>query len=92
MAKIIKLYRSASHTMLVLLHMITCIHAKWFPFLQEAAKMIKETMDKKFGAPWHAVKNLFFAGNMAVCVCGSVPENSRVTVCVCLIQCKISCY
>ena len=53
-------------------------------FPQEAAKMIKETMDKKFGAPWHAVvgegfgfelthevKNLlymFFAGNMAICV------------------------
>ena len=51
---------------------------------QSAAKMIKETMDKKFGASWHAVvgegfgfeithevKNLlymFFAGNIAICV------------------------
>ena len=49
-----------------------------------AAKMIKETMDKKFGASWHAVvgegygfelthevKNLlymFFGGNMAIVV------------------------
>ena len=49
---------------------------------QVAAKMIKETMDKKFGASWHVVvgegfgfelthevKNLlymFFGGNMAV--------------------------
>ena len=54
--------------------------------------MIKEAMDKKFGAPWHAVvgegfeltrsvKNLlymFFAGNMAICV----SDKSRVTVCV----------
>ena len=51
---------------------------------QSAAKMIKDTMDKKFGASWHAVvgegygfeithevKNLlymFFGGNMAICV------------------------
>jgi dynein light chain 4 len=49
-----------------------------------AAKMIKETMDKKFGGPWHAIvgegysfeitynlKNLlymFFGGSMAICV------------------------
>ncbi|ELU16999.1 hypothetical protein CAPTEDRAFT_157041 [Capitella teleta] len=49
-----------------------------------AAKMIKETMDKKFGASWHVVvgegfgfeithevKNLlymFFAGTMAICL------------------------
>jgi dynein light chain 4 len=49
-----------------------------------AAKMIKETMDKKFGATWHAVvgmgfgfeiaydcKNLlylFFGGNTAICL------------------------
>ena len=52
--------------------------------LQAAAKMIKETMDKKFGATWHAVvgvgfgfdiaydcKNLlymFFGGNTAICL------------------------
>jgi dynein light chain 4 len=52
--------------------------------LQVAAKMIKETMDKKFGASWHAVvgegfgfeithevKNLlymFFGGTMAICL------------------------
>lgn len=51
---------------------------------ESAAKMVKETMDKKFGASWHAVvgegfgfeithevKNLlymFFAGNVAICV------------------------
>jgi len=51
---------------------------------ESAAKMIKESMDKKFGAAWHAVvgegfgfeithetKNilyLFFGGNMAVCL------------------------
>jgi dynein light chain 4 len=51
---------------------------------QTAAKMIKESMDKKFGASWHAivgegfgfeitheVKNLlylFFGGSIAVCV------------------------
>lgn len=56
----------------------------FFSFLKTAAKMIKETMDKKFGASWHAVvgegfgmeithecRNLlymFFGGNMAVCV------------------------
>ena len=53
-------------------------------FLQAAAKMIKETMDKKFGATWHAVvgvgfgfeiaydcKNLlymFFGGNTGICL------------------------
>ena len=52
--------------------------------VQGAAKMIKETMDKKFGATWHAVvgmgfgfeiaydcKNLlylFFGGNTAICL------------------------
>ena len=52
--------------------------------LQAASKMIKETMDKKFGATWHAVvgagfgfeiaydcKNLlymFFGGNTAICL------------------------
>ena len=52
--------------------------------LQAAAKMIKETMDKKFGATWHSVvgagfgfeiaydcKNLlymFFGGNTAICL------------------------
>ena len=64
----------------------TCLHYPCcLPIsLKEAAKMIKETMDKKFGAPWHAVvgegfgfeithevKNLlymFFQGNMAICV------------------------
>lgn len=51
---------------------------------ENAARMIKETMDKKFGASWHAVvgegfgfeithevKNLlymFFGGNYAICV------------------------
>ncbi|KAJ8319184.1 hypothetical protein KUTeg_004275 [Tegillarca granosa] len=51
---------------------------------ENAARMIKETMDKKFGASWHAVvgegygfeithevKNLlymFFGGNMAIVV------------------------
>jgi len=51
---------------------------------ENAAKMIKDTMDKKFGASWHAVvgegygfeithevKNLlymFFGGNMAIIV------------------------
>jgi len=51
---------------------------------ENAAKMIKESMDKKFGSSWHAVvgegygfevthetKNLlymFFGGNMAICV------------------------
>jgi len=51
---------------------------------QTAARMIKETMDKKFGASWHVVvgegfgfeithevKNLlymFFGGNMAIIV------------------------
>ena len=53
-------------------------------FSQSAAKLIKETMDKKFGASWHAVvgegygfelthevKNLlymFFGGTMAIVV------------------------
>lgn len=52
--------------------------------LQSAAKMIKETMDKKFGSSWHVVigegfgfeithevKNLlylYFGGTLAVCV------------------------
>lgn len=52
--------------------------------LQTAARMIKETMDKKFGASWHAVvgegygfeithevKNLlymFFGGNMSIII------------------------
>ncbi|XP_003386873.1 PREDICTED: dynein light chain 4, axonemal-like [Amphimedon queenslandica] len=51
---------------------------------EAAAKMIKETMDKKFGASWHAVvgegygfevthevKNMmymFFGGTMAICL------------------------
>lgn len=51
---------------------------------QSAAKMIKETMDKKFGSSWHVVigegfgfeithevKNLlylYFGGTLAVCV------------------------
>ena len=51
---------------------------------ETAAKMIKDTMDKKFGPAWHAivgmgfgfeithdVKNLmymFFGGNMAICL------------------------
>lgn len=51
---------------------------------QLAAKLIKETMDKKFGGPWHAVvgegytmeitynlKNIlymFFGGTLAICV------------------------
>lgn len=51
---------------------------------QSAAKMIKESMDKKFGSSWHVVigegfgfevthevKNLlymFFGGSLAVCV------------------------
>ncbi|XP_078490540.1 dynein axonemal light chain 4-like [Ciona intestinalis] len=51
---------------------------------ENAAKMIKENMDKKFGSSWHAIvgegfgfeithemKNIlymFFAGNMAICV------------------------
>ena len=51
---------------------------------QAAAKLIKETMDKKFGPAWHAVvgagfgmeitydvKNLlymFFGGNTAICL------------------------
>ncbi|XP_045211826.1 dynein axonemal light chain 4-like [Mercenaria mercenaria] len=51
---------------------------------ESAAKMIKDTMDKKFGASWHAVvgegfgfeithevKNLlymFFGGNLAICI------------------------
>lgn len=55
----------------------------WIGF-QAAAKMIKESMDKKFGSSWHAVvgegygfelthevKNLlymFFGGTVAVCV------------------------
>lgn len=53
-------------------------------FSQSAAKMIKESMDKKFGSSWHVVigegfgfevthevKNLlymFFGGSLAVCV------------------------
>lgn len=53
-------------------------------FIQSAAKMIKESMDKKFGSSWHVVigegfgfevshevKNLlymFFGGSLAVCV------------------------
>lgn len=52
--------------------------------LQAAAKLIKETMDKKFGAAWHVVvgmgfgfeinyevKNIlymFFGGNTAICM------------------------
>lgn len=56
----------------------------FFFLFQNAARMIKETMDKKFGASWHAVvgegygfeithevKNLlymFFGGNMAIIV------------------------
>ncbi|WAQ96142.1 DNAL4-like protein [Mya arenaria] len=55
-----------------------------YPLIRNAARMIKETMDKKFGASWHAVvgegfgfelthevKNLlymFFGGNMAICI------------------------
>jgi len=51
---------------------------------ESAAKLIKESMDKKFGSSWHAVvgegygfeithetKNIlymFFGGNMAICV------------------------
>lgn len=54
------------------------------PSFQSAAKMIKETMDKKFGSSWHVVigegfgfeithevKNLlylYFGGTLAVCV------------------------
>ncbi|XP_045690857.1 dynein axonemal light chain 4 isoform X2 [Phyllostomus hastatus] len=54
------------------------------PLFQSAAKMIKETMDKKFGSSWHVVigegfgfeithevKNLlylYFGGTLAVCV------------------------
>ena len=61
----------------------TCVKTLNFS-LQSAAKMIKETMDKKFGASWHAVvgegygfeitheaKNIlymFFASSMAICV------------------------
>lgn len=53
-------------------------------YLQAAAKLIKETMDKKFGAAWHVVvgmgfgfeinyevKNIlymFFGGNTAICM------------------------
>uniref|UniRef100_A0A674CGZ1 Dynein light chain n=1 Tax=Salmo trutta TaxID=8032 RepID=A0A674CGZ1_SALTR len=53
-------------------------------YLSSAAKMIKESMDKKFGSSWHVVigegfgfevthevKNLlymFFGGSLAVCV------------------------
>ncbi|KAA0705982.1 Dynein light chain 4, axonemal [Triplophysa tibetana] len=53
-------------------------------FFQNAARMIKESMDKKFGSSWHVVigegfgfevtheiKNLlymFFGGSLAVCV------------------------
>ena len=65
------------------------LHIKLFPFCprclsQSAAKMIKESMDKKFGSSWHVVigegfgfevthevKNLlymFFGGSLAVCV------------------------
>lgn len=65
------------------------LHIKIFPFCprrlsQSAAKMIKESMDKKFGSSWHVVigegfgfevthevKNLlymFFGGSLAVCV------------------------
>lgn len=52
--------------------------------MQSAARMIKETMDKKFGSSWHVVigegfgfeithevKNLlylYFGGTLAVCV------------------------
>ncbi|KAM5288547.1 dynein axonemal light chain 4 isoform 2-T2 [Ctenodactylus gundi] len=55
-----------------------------FPLVRSAAKMIKETMDKKFGSSWHVVigegfgfeithevKNLlylYFGGTLAVCV------------------------
>lgn len=58
------------------------VHFFAFLFFQAAAKMIKDTMDKKFGAAWHAVvgegygfeithetKNLlylFFGGNLAI--------------------------
>ena len=63
------------------IHAVYNILCVWF---QNAAKMIKDTMDKKFGASWHAVvgegygfeithelKNLlymFFGGNVAICV------------------------
>lgn len=56
----------------------------WICLSQSAAKMIKETMDKKFGSSWHVVigegfgfeithevKNLlymFFGGSLAICV------------------------
>lgn len=56
----------------------------WHLSFQSAAKMIKETMDKKFGSSWHVVigegfgfeithevKNLlylYFGGTLAVCV------------------------
>ncbi|KAF4093299.1 hypothetical protein AMELA_G00000570 [Ameiurus melas] len=55
-----------------------------FPLIRSAARMIKESMDKKFGSSWHVVigegfgfeithevKNLlymFFGGSLAVCV------------------------
>ncbi|NXD67511.1 DNAL4 protein, partial [Eolophus roseicapillus] len=55
-----------------------------YAFTSSAAKMIKETMDKKFGSSWHVVtgegfgfeiahevKNLlymFFGGSLAMCV------------------------
>lgn len=54
------------------------------PHPQSAAKMIKETMDKKFGSSWHVVIGegfgfeithevksllyLYFGGTLAVCV------------------------
>ena len=59
-------------------------NAQYKLIFQTAAKMIKEAMDKKFGASWHAVvgegygyeithevKNMmymFFGGNVAVCI------------------------
>lgn len=66
------------------IHTFTEFKLDFYHNLQTAAKMIKESMDKKFGASWHAVvgegygfeithevKNLlymFFGGSMAVCV------------------------
>lgn len=66
------------------IHSMCIVHVVSTPFFQNAARMIKETMDKKFGASWHAVvgegfgfelthevKNLlymFFGGNVAICV------------------------
>lgn len=60
------------------------INNHYYSCSQAAAKMIKETMDKKFGASWHAVvgegygfevthevKNMmymFFGGTIAICL------------------------